>query len=254
VKAFLLRYLRHPRLGALKEAGLFVRGLLFLGRRYQCPCCGWRVRAFAAERSIIRKGETGYCPRCNAKARHRRIWLFLKQNTELFSKDVRLLEVAPWWAFARRFRSISNICYVGLDLRRTGPHVTTLGDAIALPLRTGSLDAAICVHVLEHIEEDRGAIAELYRVLKPGGWSIITVPLRLDRPTQEDPAIRDPIERARLFGEPGHVRFYGTDLVDRIRESGFDVTLDLADSVPADLRRRHGLRDDENIFYCRKPL
>lgn len=203
---------------------------------------------------MLRKSETGYCPRCNAKARHRRIWLYLRENTELFLERVRLLEVAPWWSFARRFRHMPNIAYVGLDLQRAGPQVTVLGDAISLPIQDGCLDAAICIHVLEHIEDDRRAIAELLRVLKPGGWAIITVPLRLDRPTHEDPSIREPAERERVFGEPGHVRFYGADTIDRIREGGFDVTLDLAEQIPPNTSRRFGLRDDENIFHCRKPV
>ena len=245
---------RYSQLAALRKAAFFVRGVLFLGRRYQCPCCGWRVRAFAAERRMLRKSETGYCPRCNAKARHRRIWLYLRQNTTLFSKSVRLLEVAPWWAFARRFNRMPNIVYVGLDLQRAGPQVTVLGDAVSLPIHSDCLDAAICIHVLEHLEDDRRAIAELFRVLRPGGWAIITVPLRLDQPTHEDPAIRESADRARVFGEPGHVRFYGMDLIDRIREGGFDVTLDLAERIPPGTSRRFGLRDDENIFHCHKPV
>lgn len=203
---------------------------------------------------MLRKSETGYCPRCNAKARHRRIWLYLRENTELFSQRTRLLEVAPWWSFARRFGHMPNIVYVGLDLQRAGPQVTVLGDAISLPIQGDCLDAAICIHVLEHIEDDRRAIAELLRVLKPGGWAIISVPLRLDRPTHEDPSIREPAERERVFGEPGHVRFYGADMIDRIREGGFDVTLDLAEQIPPNTSRRFGLRDDENIFHCRKPV
>ena len=62
----------------LKDAVLLARGILFLGRRYQCPLCGWHMRAFAAEHALIKTSETSYCPRCNSKARHRRIWRFLE--------------------------------------------------------------------------------------------------------------------------------------------------------------------------------
>ena len=225
---------------------------MLLGNRYQCPCCEWKLRAFVAERGILRASETGYCPRCNAKARHRRICLYLKHHTHVFSEQIQLVEVAPWWAFARRFQETPTVDYVGVDLKRTGTQVTTIGDLIALPIKTGRMDVALCIHVLEHIEDDRKAIAELYRVLRPGGLAIITVPLRLDRPTFEDPSIRDPDERARVFGERTHVRYYGNDFIDRLREPGFEVSLDPADQITTDTRRRFGLRNDENIFHCIK--
>jgi len=237
----------------VRSLGFLLRGLLFVGLRYQCPCCDWRLRAFTAKRGILRPTTDGYCPRCNAKARHRRDWLYFQNHTNLFSEPVKLLEVGPRWAFARRFQRMPNVEYVGLDLVRRGPEVTAIGDVTALPMPTGRFDAVICIHVLEHIEDDRRAIAELYRVLEPGGWAIITVPIRLDRLTYEDPAITAPEERARAFGERGHVRRYGTDFLDRLRSAGFEVRLDPAREIPSAVLQRCGLRRDENIFHCHKP-
>ena len=237
----------------VRSLAFLLRGLLFVGLRYWCPCCRWRLRAFTAKRGFLRSTADGYCPRCNAKARHRRDWLYLRDRTNLFSEPVKLLEVGPRWAFARRFQRMRNLEYVGLDLVRRGPEVTAIGDVTALPMPSGSFDAVICVHVLEHVEDDRRAIAEVYRVLKPGGWAIITVPLRLDRLTYEDPAITAPEERARAFGERGHVRRYGTDFIDRLIAAGFEVRLNRAEQVPAAVQTRCGLRRDENIFHCHKP-
>lgn len=237
----------------LRSLGFLLRGLLFVGRRYQCPCCEWRLRAFTAKRAILRPTADGYCPRCNAKARHRRDWLYLQNNTNLFSEPVKLLEVGPRWAFARRFQRMPNIEYVGLDLVRRGLEVTAIGDVTALSMPSGSFDAVICIHVLEHIEDDRSALAEMYRVLKPGGWAIITVPIRLHHLTYEDPAITAPEDRARAFGERGHVRRYGTDFLDRLISAGFDVRLHRASEIRADVQQRCGLRRDENIFHCHKP-
>jgi SAM-dependent methyltransferase len=107
--------------------------------------------------------------------------------------------------------------------------------------------------VLEHVEDDRAALAELCRVLRPGGWAIVTVPIRLDLLTYEDPAITAPAERARAFGERGHVRRYGRDFAERLKAAGFEVRLDRADAVPRALQARFGLRRDEHIFHCRKP-
>jgi len=106
---------------------------------------------------------------------------------------------------------------------------------------------------LEHIEDDRSAIAEIYRILRPGGWALISVPLRLDQPTYEDVSIVTPADRKAAFGEVSHVRFYGYDLRERLTDAGFVVSLDYASDLDEGKKRRHGLLNDENIFLCRKP-
>lgn len=51
-----------------------------------------------------------------------------------------------------------------------------VGDIHELPLESGSVDAVICIAVLEHVEEPQKAVREMYRVLKPGGYCYIYVP------------------------------------------------------------------------------
>jgi SAM-dependent methyltransferase len=147
---------------------------------------------------------------------------------------------------------MQNIRFVGLGLKPRRPQVTTVGDARAIPFRGGVFDLVLCVHLLEHVADDRRAMREMHRVLKDGGVAVVSVPLRLDRPTREDTTITDPDEQQRVFGEEGHVREYGRDLGDRLADAGFEVTLDLASGVPEAVRSRFGLRSDENIFHCVK--
>ncbi|MCP3919753.1 MAG: methyltransferase domain-containing protein [bacterium] len=211
------------------------------------------MRGFVGRWGALVPNSDGYCPRCNSKARHRRIWLYLEEHTDVLVEDLCVLEVAPWWALARRLQRQPNVRYVGLDQRRTGPQVTLIGDARSIPLESSTVDALLCVHVLEHVVEDQRAIAELFRVLRPGGWAVVSVPLRLDRMTDEDPLVTDPDERGRRFGERGHVRFYGIDLTERLEASGFGVRLHRASEVPETVRRECGLREDENVFHCTKP-
>ncbi|MGD2045227.1 MAG: methyltransferase domain-containing protein [Gemmatimonadota bacterium] len=247
------RVARGPELFFLRRIALLGRGLLFVGRAFRCPCCGWSLRGFVGEWGILASNHDGYCPRCNAKARHRRLWLFLQERMSLSeSSDLRLLEVAPWWAISRRLMRAPNVRFVGLDIARQGPQVTVVGDITRAPLASDSLDAALCIHTLEHIEKDRVALRELHRVLKPGGWAIVSVPLDLNGPTYEDSTVTDPGDREREFGERGHVRLYGLDIEGRLEEAGFRVELDRADQVPDATRRRFGLRDDENLWVCRK--
>jgi SAM-dependent methyltransferase len=249
----LRRWLRDPRLFFLTRAALWLRGLGYRGRRYHCPVCRTGLRSFVTKRGVLRTSPDGYCPRCDAKARHRRIWLFLEERTQLLKDELHLLEVAPWWSLSRRFQSLPNLRFDAVDRERAGPHVSLVGDVASLPLAGDCLDALLCIHVLEHVQDDRGAMAELQRVLRPGGWALVSVPIRLDRATHEDPSITDPAERQRVFGERSHVRWYGADLADRLRDAGFEVELDLASDLPESVCRRHGLRRDENLFVCRKP-
>jgi SAM-dependent methyltransferase len=253
VKIFLVEILRQRPFAGLKDALKVVRGLYFFGKRYKCPCCNWTLRGFVDRLDLISTNSDGYCPRCNAKARHRRTWLYLRDHTNLLSDSLRVLDIAPWLSLSKCYQGLDNIHYVGIDLHVHGPHVTVMGDVTSIPLRTTSLDAVVCIHVLEHIIDDRRAIAELYRVLKPGGWAVIGVPVRLDRATYEDPTITTPEERKIAFGERNHVRYYGADFVDRLEAAGFQVNLDLGDNVPEETCLRYGLRQSENIFHCIKP-
>jgi SAM-dependent methyltransferase len=236
----------------LVEVGLALRALFFVGTRHTCPCCGWRVRAFTHGGTSWRIRHLGYCPRCNSKARHRRDWLFLEQKTNLFSDKLSLLCVSPNYCLSRRFKSIPNLRYFGVS-DRCRPNICLKMNLAATPIRSATFDAAVCIHVLEHIDNDRRAMGELFRVLKPGGWALITVPIRLEQRTFEDPRITMPEERERAFGERVHVRLYGYDLTDRLREAGFQVHLDLGTGIDEQTREKYGLRNDENVFYCTKP-
>ena len=60
--------------------------------------------------------------------------------------------------------------------------------------------------------------------MKPGGWGILQVPLDNNlKETFEDDSITDPAERTRLFGQYDHVRVYGQDYFERLKQAGFKV-------------------------------
>jgi hypothetical protein len=70
--------------------------------------------------------------------------------------------------------------------------------------------------------------------------------------TFEDPKVTTAAERERVYGQHDHVRVYGRDFVDRLSESGFDVTVDtFAGGFTQDLVRKEGL-SREDIYICRK--
>ena len=238
---------------AAMEAFLFVRGLLFRGNAHDCPVCGTRIRAFTQGGGSFRRRRRGYCPRCNSKARHRRVWIHCRDETDLFDRPaIELLHVAPKYCLSRRIVRMPNVRYSAVDIVPR-PLVTMIGDLTDLEVPSERYDAILCVHVLEHIVDDRSAIGEMWRVLRPGGWAVINVPVALDSPTFEDATLVTPNERRRAFGEADHVRVYGADLIDRLQDVGFEVELYRGDHLPESVIERHGLTTDEHVFHCVKP-
>ncbi len=182
---------------AIMEGFLALRSLVFTGRRFQCPCCGARVRAFTRGGGSFRTRHGGYCPRCNAKGRHRRVWYHLEHESSFLAKDgLKLLHVAPKYCLYRRLSRMKGVQYVSIDLQ-PAPHVGQIADLTRLPFPSGSFDGIICIHVLEHVESDLEAMREMYRVLEPGGVAVVNVPTRLGHPTLEDDTITSPEAASR---------------------------------------------------------
>lgn len=94
------------------------------------------------------------------------------------------------------------------------------GDATALPFADGSFDHVITSEVLEHIQDDVSAIAELHRVLKPGGTLAVTVPSWF--PEKVNWMLSDEYHAPKAVG--GHVRIYSaTELKAKLRSAGLTV-------------------------------
>lgn len=233
------------------ELALLLRGVWFLGRRHGCPVCGWSFRNFVHGGGSFRPRPAGYCPRCNSKGRHRLIWLYLRDNPSLLHGASRLLHVSPHYSLGRRLSSDSGRGYVGLDLDAE-PHVNVLGDLTALPFPESCFDSVICIHVLEHVEDDDEAIAELHRVMQPTGWALINVPMSDDPRTLESASVHTPRQRRDLYGEETHVRVYGRDLVERLEAPGFHVDPVVHRPYSSSEVARFGLPSDEKSFVCTK--
>lgn len=154
--------------------------------------------------------------------RHRLLWLYLKNETDFFSAEKKVLHFAPEQCFLKRFRNLNNIEYTTTDLE--SPIADVKADICNLPFDDESYDVILCNHVLEHIPDDTKAMQELYRVMKPGGYGIFQIPQDLSREkTFEDDSITNKDERAKIFGQYDHVRVYGRDYFDKLRSIGFQV-------------------------------
>jgi SAM-dependent methyltransferase len=119
----------------------------------------------------------------------------------------------------------------------------------------------ICSHVLEHVPDDRRAMSEVFRALRPGGTAYFMQPVDFGQAeTYEDPSIVTPEERLRAFNQHNHVRVYGRDVRDRLAGAGFEVTerryteeLDPADRARYALQDGDATEREDVVFVAVKP-
>ena len=204
----------------------------YRGNKVHCPICDSHYSAFGSHGRFTR--ENIKCHRCGSLERHRALWLFLERKQWLAEGESRLklLHVAPERSFFNHFRNHQGIAYYPCDLdpgfyAARGMKGLIEVDITDIPFDDNTFDIILCNHVLEHIPDDRKAMSELYRVLKPGGKAICEVPMRRkQKTTYEDPSIVTPEARLKHFGQENHVRWYGQDYADRLRSVGFEVVAD----------------------------
>jgi SAM-dependent methyltransferase len=227
-----------------------LKQFFYAGTSRFCPVCGRAARLFAPGGAPVR--ADAICVYCGALERHRLLWLFLTRKTDLFQgRSLRMLHIAPEPCLESRFKQLVGNGYLTADL--FNPRAMIRMDMTAMQFADGSFDAVYCSHVLEHVHDDRQALREVYRVLKPGGWAILLVPIIRER-TFEDPSLTTPEERLQAFGQEDHVRAYGFDYVERLREAGFVVNVTtVSELVNRAEARRMGLTAAAGaIYYCTK--
>lgn len=191
------------------------------------------------------------CPKCGAADRERLYALYFKER--LGTKPVRMLDVAPATPLSGFLKKFPNVERRTADLFRTD--VDDQADITNMPVYPdGRFDVFICSHVLEHVNDDRAAMRELFRVLSPGGWGIAMVPINLTAVLDEDPSVTDEAERWRRFGQWDHVRAYTkSEFTKRLREAGFTVRELGAAHFGAKVFSRCAITPSSVLYIVEKP-
>lgn len=225
--------------------------LLLKGDTYTDPIDGKSFRKFLPYGYGTQRPNV-LAPGTLSLERHRLMWLYLQNETDFFTTQLKVLHIAPEQCFVGRFRKMKNLDYTTSDLY--SPLADVKADICNLPFEDNSYDVIFCNHVLEHIEDDKKAMSELYRVLKSGGYGIFQIPQDLSRETTyEDFSITDPEERKKHFGQYDHVRVYGCDYFDKLRKAGFEVDeITYAEKLSSEEVERYCLDKAEILPICKK--
>ncbi|MDR9401451.1 MAG: class I SAM-dependent methyltransferase [Psychroflexus sp.] len=246
ITSFILNLFPRPLLIKISIKILPVLKFIFSGKHYVDPIDDAHLSRFLPYGyEKIRKNALS--PSTLSLERHRLLWLYLKNETNIFRVPTKLLHIAPEQAYYKRLKQKANIDYTSLDLY--SPIVDIKADITELPFDDDSFDVIICNHVLEHIEQDQLAMKEIYRVLKMGGFAILQIPLdeKLEK-TYEDASIQDPEMRKKHFGQYDHVRIYGWDFFERLNLVGFKTEpLAYADSFTKEDQIKYGIENKDII-------
>jgi SAM-dependent methyltransferase len=244
----------------------------YLGSEFKCPVCGIGLRAFRPIQKSYWRGVKKFapihpptametfnlaafsCPCCDAFDRDRLTAMYLDDvfRTLDHGRTYHLIEFAPGDALHEKLRRYPFIAYRSADLSRKD--VDERLDLTAMDsCADGSVDILLCSHVLEHIPDDKEAMREIRRVLKPDGFGIILVPLVLGiDETHEDSSIETEALRWKYFGMGDHVRQYGKrDFVSRLEVAGLNVFQFGAEYFGADAFRRAGIAENSVLYVVR---
>jgi SAM-dependent methyltransferase len=235
------------------------------GDAVDCNICHWKGRCFADDHW---HPET-VCPNCGSQVRHRLFTATLdgqSNHPDLAEKQLlagkEVLHFAPERQLRERIRSVSRK-YTTADFDRGDCDLKL--DMSAMPSVTdSSFDVIIACDVLEHVLDDLAAMRELYRILRPGGIAILSIP-QMDPPavTDQDPSVKTEAEREKRFGQKDHVRMYGDDFAERLSSTGFRIEV-ITDAnfepesvsrlvLRPPIRSYHILATNERrIYFCRK--
>ena len=250
----------------LRKIKYLYRGCFIFIYKNKCPICGSRFGKYmeGGTTSDVWKKYKGVgagvrmttCPICHSGDRERLVYLFFKDRYFVENKDkhIKLLHIAPEPNLSKYLMTHKDVEYTAGDKRCEGyaypDYVLDVDIMDMRNLADNTYDVVVCNHVLEHVPDDIVAMKELKRVLKINGFAVLQVPYAINlEKTFEDKSIVSPEKRFEVYGQSDHVRLYGKDYPERLKQAGFKVeVLGIARNYP----KKFGLNPNEELFLCHK--
>lgn len=200
--------------------------------KYYCNLCNTRVpfmldtgseSPIFLKRKIIGGGkrENCVCPVCGGNDRERWLQHILLRELHMGDKAATVLHFAPEKQVEKNIRKKQKLLYITADIEEG--RADRVEDITNISFGNDSFDIIICNHILEHIKDESKAFSELKRCLKENGKIVFSVPICWDIDTYEDESVITGEDRLREYGQEDHVRLYGKDIEQRLREHGFAV-------------------------------
>jgi SAM-dependent methyltransferase len=225
----------------------------YVGNKYYCNCCKKSFRKFLPKGNIKRKNAK--CPYCFSLERVRLLDLYLTRETQIYKgKGLKILHFAPEEALYEKFITIEDIEYIDGDINSANARNTI--DITNINFNNNYFDIIICSHILGHVPDEKKAIKEMYRVLKPNGYALVLTLLDQNaKKTFENPQITTPKEKLETYGEPDLCRLHGKDFGRRLSEAGFNVeAINYKDKLDGQTIKKgsFGNGNREIIFKCIK--
>jgi SAM-dependent methyltransferase len=207
--------------------------------KFICNVCGYKGGYFVNLTNFDHISWNASCPKCDSRPRHRGLYVFY-QKWIADHKPQSIIHYAPEPIFYPMLKPIPVYKTTDLFLEDVDfPKVDVQNSGFA----EGSYDLILNNHVIEHVPDDESAFKDLYKILKPGGTALITIPGNFKR--QETIYFKD-------LSNNGHYRDYGLDVLARLKNI-FDeaYTVSLYDFEPTE-NPKMGLRENDIVFVCKK--
>lgn len=195
------------------------------------------------------------CPWCGCHDRERHLFLYMS-SVGLFDDFSRqtVLHFAPEKILSQHIQALGPAYYIPCDLFPTVPDVMKV-NILDIPLGNGSVDVLLANHVMEHVADDGRALAEIVRVLKPGGYAILQTPYSSKlHHTWSDSGIDSDEARLQAYGQEDHMRLYGQDIFECFERAGLRSEVRThRELLPAIDSVRFGVNEAEPFFLFYKP-
>lgn len=218
-----------------------IKGFFLVGNKFYCPCCQHSYSKFLKKGNGLISRENAVCPNCGSLERTRLLFMYLKEETRIFHNSPYILHFAPEDILKSKF--IQNPNYYDADLN---PNLARFQmDITQINFPDCYFDYIICSHVLGHVPDEKKALEEMYRVLKPGGQLFLLSLINIDsEQTFEDESATSENEKLHAYGEKDLERLYGNDFEDRIENDAVTVErVDYRNHFDAATRLRFSLGD-----------
>lgn len=200
-----------------------------------CPICS----------AIFKNPDSDVCPGCGSRARHRQIYDAIAQVGNPFTGRRVLANFAN--SVEKQFILKGSSELLNFDVRPVGEVDMQMDIQQMSPIKSSDYDGFLAVHVLNHVKDDVLALKEIFRVLKPGGVALLTIPYREDESTTQLTNVTEHygVQSLEKYGV-GSYRRYGLQDAFNLFKTLFDVkVVDGFDSV---------CKQSMKVFFLTKPM